>query len=127
MTAILQLPQLPQTAIVVATNADLRDALFFVAGDPPAAIDISGIAFVCTVRAADAREDEILFRAATAESTFVVSGAAGKLGFAVPATALANLEQGEAVGDLLAMADGVIVNLSKDNGPIHFTIRRGLP
>jgi hypothetical protein len=129
MTAILQLPQIDATTFTVVTNADFRDAFLFVADDtvdPPIAIDLTGIAFRAQARRAGALEDEILFEARTDDGTFAADAAQGVLAFAVPRASLANLEAGDAFGDLLAIADGMTINLSKDNGPIRFTIRRGL-
>lgn len=129
MTNILQLPQLEQMSFAIVTNADFRDAFVFLEDatvDPPIAIDITGIAFRSTVRSADAPDDEILFHASTSDGTFELDGEHGLLAFAVPRSALRNLEAGTAYGDLIAEADGKTINLCKDAGPLEFVIRRGL-
>lgn len=130
MTNILSLPQLPQMdPFVIATDSDFRDGVQMLLDDsvdPPIAVDIAGIAFRATIRAADALEDEVLIFAATADGTLTIDAPNGLVRFALPADALRNLEPQTAYGDLVAVADGVTINLSKDHGPLEFTIRRGL-
>lgn len=128
MTNILALPQLPQMTFEIVTNADFRDGLQFLqdaAADPAAPLNIGGIAFRASIRSADDSASELV-SASTAQGTIKLDPEQGVMAFAVPASALQNLEAGEAIGDIVAEADGCVINLCKDSGPLKFTIRRGL-
>lgn len=126
-TNILSLPQLPAWEFVITTGADFRDSIQFIDGsggsDVPLAI--TDIAFEATIRSA-ADSLDVLFEASTAAQTMTIDGPAGILSFAVPAETCSQLEEGAAIGDIVAVADGARINLSKDNGPLKFTVRVGL-
>lgn len=129
MTNILALPQLPQQdPFVIVTNADFRDGLQFLqdaSANPAVPLNIGGIAFRASIRSADDSASELI-SASTAQGTIKLDPEQGVMAFAVPALVLQNLEAGEAIGDIVAEAPGYVINLCKDNGPLKFTIRRGL-
>lgn len=128
MTNILALPQLPQMSFTIVTNADFRDGLQFLQDAtvvPAVPLDLTGIAFRASIRVAN---DEIseLISASTEQGTISVDPAQGIMAFALPASAFDSLNEGDAIGDIVAEAPGYVINLCKDNGPLTFTIRRGL-
>ncbi|MBG0809845.1 hypothetical protein IY145_10685 [Methylosinus sp. H3A] len=128
MTNILSIPQLPAWEFTIATGSDFRDAIQFLADttvDPAIPLAITGVEFAATIRRADDTEF-VLVEASTQTQTMTVDGPAGTLSFAIPATTCSNLEEGDAICDIVAIADGARVNLCKDNGPLKFTIRAGL-
>jgi hypothetical protein len=128
MTNILSLPQIDNAPFRIVTNADFRDGVQFlqdVTVDPAVPLDISGISFRVAIRD-PAQLDEVLLTASTADGTIVVDGENGVISFAIPAAQLQHLEAMDAVGDIVAEADGVVICLTKENGPVPFLIRRGL-
>ena len=130
MTNILSLPPLPGSwdPFVVATGSDFRSSIQFIAddtADPAIPLAITGIAFAATIRSASDTED-VLFEASTQAGTMTIDGAAGVLSFAVLASVTSSLEAGDALCDIVAIADDMRINLCADNGPLKFTIRVGL-
>ncbi len=135
-TNILLLPQL-EGAFAVTTNSDWRDVLQFQwpqgstnAGQP---LDLTGIGFEAQVRPS-ATDVEVLLDISTANGLFQVDGALGQLAFAVPelpgtgATGCtSSLPAGTtAVMDIIATADGVILNLGQVAGPFTVAITGGV-
>lgn len=127
-TNILAIPQLPvwDEPFVVVTGSDFREVIQFLEpGDGDVPLAITGVEFAATIRSADDTTLELI-KATTQAGTLIVEGAEGKLSFAVPASATERLQIGEAIGDIVAMADGVRINLCAANGPQKFVIRAGL-
>lgn len=127
-TNILAIPQLPvwDEPFVVVTGSDFREVIQFLEpGDGDVPLAITGVAFTATIRSVDDTTLELI-KATTQAGTLIVDGAEGKLSFAVPASMTGQLQIGEAIGDIVAMADGVRINLCAANGPQKFTIRAGL-
>ncbi len=136
-TNILQLPQL-EASFSVTTNSDWRDVLQFQwpqgsanAGQP---LDITGIAFEAQLRPS-ATDAEVLLDISTANGLLQVDGSLGQLAFAVPELApatgptgcTASLPAGaSAVMDIIATADGVILNLGQVAGPFTVAIAGGV-
>ncbi len=134
---ILQLPQL-EAAFVITTNSDWRDVLQFQwpagstnAGQP---LDLTGIAFEAQLRSAP-NDPEVLLDISTGNGLFRVDVQLGQLAFAVPeqkpatgATGCtASLPAGSvAVMDIIATADGVVLNLGQVAGPFPVTITSGI-
>lgn len=128
MTNILAIPQLPvwDTPFTIVTGSDFRDAIQFLEpGDGTLPLAITGVDFAATIRSG-ADHELILFEASTQAGTMVVDGPNGTLSFAVPAATTLRLEAGDAVGDIVAIADGMRVNLCAAYGPQQFVIREGL-
>jgi hypothetical protein len=133
MTNISNLPQI-QGTIVVATNADWRDSLQFQwptnsarAGQP---IDLTGISFEAQLRPA-ILDAQVLLDMSTANGLLINDGPLGTLTFAVPRDGvsdhMSNLPAGTtAYLDILATADGQIINLCQVSGSIAVTINRGI-
>ncbi len=135
-TNILLLPQL-EGAFAVTTNSDWRDVLQFQwpqgsanAGQP---LDLTGIGFEAQVRPSPT-DAEVLLDISTANGLFQVDGPLGQLAFAVPelpgagATGCTSgLPAGTtAVMDIIATADGVILNLGQVAGPFTVAIAGGV-
>lgn len=122
-TNILLLPQL-SGSLTLATNADFRLTVQFVEAGTTTALDISGIAFRQQWRLATNSED-IGLELSTANGLLVNGGGAGTLSWLVPATVAATIPPGAYLGDLLAEADGAIVNLFVA-GALSVTVNGGL-
>ncbi|MDE2577967.1 MAG: hypothetical protein KGL46_04100 [Hyphomicrobiales bacterium] len=123
--SIAALPQLPQLTFQIVKNGDFRDALQFVqdaTANPAAPIDLTGIAFACTLR--DGAGEPAI--AMTSADLLVVDGPNGVLAFAVPLARLKDIPAGSLSGDIVATANGMTINLCKDNGPLTFIVRDGL-
>jgi hypothetical protein len=135
-TNISSLPQISAT-IIIATNADWRDTIQFQwptgatnAGQP---IDLTGISFAFQLRSS-VDNSGILLNLSTSTGTLVVDAAQGTLTFAVPhkipvsgtTDHMCNLPPGLAVADLIATAEGIVINLCQVGGPLQVTINRGV-
>ena len=123
MTNVLALPQI-SPPLAIATNADFRGALTFTPGGGGAAIDISGIAFHMQVRLAS-DETQIALDLSTANGLLINGGTNGVLSWVVPAAQTAEIAPGAYVADLLAIADGAVVNLCAA-APLAVTVIRGV-
>lgn len=124
MTNVLLLPQL-SGSVILATNADFRLAVQFVqAGTTTTALDITGIAFRQQWRLA-ASTGDIGLELSTDNGLLVNGGANGVLSWAVPAGISKTIPPGAYLGDLLAEADGAIVNLFVA-APLTVTVNGGL-
>jgi hypothetical protein len=123
MTNILQLPQL-SGSLIVATNADLRVAVQFVQAGTTTALDLTGIDFVQEWRLAT-DTTAIGLRLTTDNGLLVNGDANGTLSWLVPESKAKAIEPGAYVADLLAIADGAVVNLFQ-NAPLTVTVNGGV-
>lgn len=124
MTNILLLPKW-QASLVMTTNADFRESFAFVAGDEvdAAPIDISGIAFRLMARR-DRGDPVVAFIGSTDDGRLVNHGVTGVLEMRLPASLFAALPPGDYVADILAEADGMVINLCPD--PLGIELRQGV-
>jgi hypothetical protein len=76
----------------------------------PAPLDLSGISFIASLRQSIS-DERIFLTAQTADSTMLNFGVTGVLGFNVPAGAILPVPVGAYVMDILAIADGHVVNM----------------
>jgi hypothetical protein len=123
MTNILALPQI-SGSLTIATNADLRAALQFTQAGSSAALDLTGISFHMQVRPA-AGNPAIALDMSTANGLLTNGGANGLLSWLVPAAQVAQMAPGAYVADLVAIADGAIVNLCQA-APLTVTVVEGV-
>ena len=138
-TNIDNLPQLAADPII-CTNADWRDVLQFQyadgsldsngdsnAGQP---IDLTGIAFEATLRGTISDQGTML-NMTTTNGLLVVDTSQGLLSFAVPfdgnrGFCTRYLQFPSGVMDLLAKADGKIINMFMVSGGANVTINGGI-
>jgi hypothetical protein len=123
VTNVLVLPQL-SGSLIVATNADLRVAVQFVQAGTTNALDLTGIDFVQEWRLAS-QPSAIGLRLTNANGLLVNGGANGTLSWLVPEATAKEIEPGAYVADLLAIADGAVVNLFQ-NAPLTVTVNGGV-
>ncbi|MGA2491849.1 MAG: hypothetical protein ABSF67_02735 [Roseiarcus sp.] len=123
MTNILALPQI-SGSLSIATNADLRASLLFTQAGSSTPLDLTGIAFHMQVRLAT-DETQIALDLSTANGGLINGGTDGTLSLIAPALETAQIEPGVYVADLLATADGAIVNLF-ESAPMAVTVQRGV-
>lgn len=121
MTNILALPLMTGSISIVA-NADWRQTIQFLIAGTTTPIDLTGVAFRSKVRVAEGNQGCVL-DISSADGTFIVDAAAGKLSWAVPQIMLARLS-GDYVTDIIAEAEGISVNLCAE--PLALRIRRGV-
>ena len=123
MTNVLALPQI-EGSLSIAANADLRASLLFTQAGSEAPLDITGIAFRMQVRLAS-DPTQIALDLSTDNSLLINGGTNGVLSWIVPAAQTAQIEAGDYVADLLAIADGATINLCL-NAPLAVTVAQGV-
>ena len=123
MTNVLALPQIAGSLAIV-TNADLREALLFTQAGSSTPLDLTGIAFHMQVRLAS-DETQIGLDLSTDNGLLINGGTNGLLSWLVPAAQLAQVAPGAYLADLVAAADGAIVNLCQ-SGPLTVTVSAGV-
>lgn len=123
MTNVLALPQL-SGSLIVATNADLRVAVQFVQAGTTNALDLTGISFVQEWRLAS-DPTAIGLRLTTDNGLLVNGHANGTLSWLVLEATAKAIEPGAYVADLLAIADGAVVNLFQ-NAALTVTVNGGV-
>lgn len=130
-TNILSLPQL-SASFTIATDADWRDQIQFLAPAGNVPLDISGIVFKSMLKAANGN---ILLTATTDDGTMVSGNTSGTLSWAIPRfpgtgspASTSGLPPGAAQLDLLAYDSGakIYVNLFTKAGPASVTIIQGI-
>lgn len=122
MTNILLLPQIAGS-FACANNADWRDELLFVdSSNNP--LDLTGIVFHQQWRSATT-SPLIVLDISTTNGFLVNGGVAGTLSWEVPASIMQTVAAGAYVGDLVAEADGAVVNLFSST-PAALTVNQGL-
>lgn len=122
-TNVLLLPQL-SGSLVLATNADFRLTVQFVESGTTNPLDITGIAFRQQWRLASNAED-IGLDLSTGNGLLVNGGVTGTLSWLVLAETAKTIPPGSYLGDLLAEADGAVVNLFVA-APLGVTVNGGL-
>jgi hypothetical protein len=123
VTNILALPQI-SGSLAIATNADLRASLLFTQAGSSSPLDLTGIAFHMQIRlASDATQ--IALDLSTANGLLVNGGTNGVLSWLVPAPATQQIAPGAYVADLLAIADGAVINLCQA-APLAVTVSKGV-
>ena len=123
MTNILDLPQLAGTLDAV-NNADLRASIQFIQNGSTSPLDLTGISFACQIRPSADRL--IVSVDMTTENGLMINGGTnGILSWFVPKSAMKNIKPGAYVADVLAVADGAVVNLFQ-TAPLVVTIAGGL-
>jgi len=123
VTNVLALPQIAGSLAIV-TNADLREALLFTQAGSSTPLDLTGIAFHMQVRLAS-DETQIGLDLSTDNGLLINGGTNGLLSWLVPAAQLAQVAPGAYLADLVAAADGAIVNLCQ-SGPLTVTVSAGV-
>jgi hypothetical protein len=123
VTNVLALPQIAGSLAIV-TNADLREALLFTQAGSSTPLDLTGIAFHMQVRLAS-DETQIALDLSTDNGLLINGGTNGLLSWLVPAAQLAQVAPGAYLADLVAAADGAIVNLCQ-SGPLTVTVSAGV-
>lgn len=108
----------------IETNADYRASLLFTQVGSTSALDLTGIAFHSQIRPA-VGSAEILLDLSTDNGLLINGGTSGMLSWLVPESVTKLLPPGAAVADLLAIADGVILNLCQ-GAPMTVTIAQGV-
>jgi hypothetical protein len=124
MTNILLLPQI-RASFVVVSNGDWRDEIEFT--QAPVSLlplDITGIAFHAQMRSA-IRDAVIVLDMSTTNGKLQNGGANGRLTWAVPADDLKQVS-GDYVMDILAIADGMTINICQKAGPAAITVNKGV-
>ena len=133
MTAILDLPQIPAQAFVIARNCDFTDGFVFEHEDGTT-IDITGIDFFAvagTPSVANPAVLDILLSASTQNGLLVNGGTNGELRFTVLAARTLVLSDGVGIPmDMIAVGNDAagqrrVVGLMKD-APSAVTIVDGL-
>ena len=122
-TNILVLPQLSGTLTAV-TNADLRLAVQFTQAGSTTPLDLTGIDFRSQWRLS-ATPDLIGLDTSVANGLLQNGGVNGVLSWLVPASAMKMIAPGAYEADLLAIADGAVVNLFQ-TAPLAIVIAQGL-
>lgn len=102
----------------IATNAEV--SLTF--SSP--ALDISGIAFIANLRKTATAKQSFL-TARTRDNTMTNGGNSGALSFSVPESKMSKVPAGSYVMDILAVADGMVINLFPE-GPASVTVVSGV-
>jgi len=123
VTNVLALPQL-SGSLAIATDADLRESLLIAQAGSSSPLDLTGIAFHMQIRLAS-DETQIALDMSTANGLLINGGTNGILSWLVLAPQVAQIAPGAYVADLLAIADGAIVNLCQA-GPIAVTVTAGV-
>ena len=122
-TNVLALPQI-SGSLSIATNADLRASLLFTQANSSTPLDLTGIAFRMQVRLAS-DPTQIALDLSTANGLLVSGGTSGVLSWLVPAAQVAQIAPGAYVADLLAIADGAMINLCMA-APLAVTVAQGV-
>lgn len=123
MTNVLQLPQL-SGSLTVATNADLRVSVQFVVAGTTNPLDLTGIDFIQEWRLAS-DQTAIGLRLTVVNGMLVNGGANGTLSWLVLEATAKTIPPGAYVADLLAIADGAVVNLFQ-NAALVVTVNGGV-
>jgi hypothetical protein len=122
VTNILLLPQL-SGALTAVTNADLRVAVEFVQA-AGTALDITGIVFRSQWRLAT-DPTQIGLDMSTVNGLLINGGSSGLLSWQVLAAITRLVPPGDYLADMLAIADGAVINLFQVE-PLAVTVTRGL-
>lgn len=124
MTNILALPQL-SGSLTIATNGDLRESIQFVLAGTSDPLDLTGISFRCQMRPASASGRAVALDLSTENKLLANRGSIGVLAFVVPQEKLRLLAPGAYVADLIAKADGVVINMFSA-APLAVTVNGGV-
>jgi hypothetical protein len=118
MTQILFLAQYgSSSAFVVTTNADWRDTI-------PLGADLTGISFSACMRA-EVTGSEVFLDMTTDNGLLINGGISGELGIQVPVATMVNVDPGSYVLDIVAVGDGVVVNIFPE-GPAAVMVNEGV-
>jgi hypothetical protein len=90
----------------------------------PLPMDISGITFEANMRS-EVGDAQVYLALTTLGTNFVNGGIIGTLSFNVPHTVMQRLRPGSYVLDIVAIADGVTINLFPD-GPASVLVKQGV-
>jgi hypothetical protein len=122
-TNVLARAQYPITgSLTIDANADFRQT--WTLGPTGAAIDLTGISFHMQVRLASDLT-QVVLDLSTAAGSLVNGGTAGTLAATAPVSMTDLIAPGAYVADIVASADGAVVNLCA-GGPLAVTVLQGV-
>ena len=124
MTNILLLPQI-SGSLAIATDADFRASIAFVAATGGAAIDLTGITFTSKIKQPGNLATTCLALSTAGGGGLVNGGVSGILSWLVLQPALIVLAPGSYVCDIIATADGATINLCQA-APLAVTVTQGI-